>query len=119
MPSDYNAFLICHRGALGDFILTWPTLHALKKILPQYQFLGIGRPEYMRLAIRLGLLDSCLHMESVEMLGFFSGKNIPPEIGSPQGGILWLSQGQEAAGLLQKTASLPVVLIKPFPPKTS
>lgn len=119
MPSDSSSFLICHRGALGDFILTWPTLHALKKILPQYQFLGLGRPEYMRLAIRLGLLDSCLPMESVEMLDFFSGKSIPPEIGSPQGAILWLSQGKEAAGLLQKSASLPVVLIKPFPAKPS
>jgi len=118
MPSHSSSFLICHRGALGDFILTWPTLYAVKKIMPHCHFLGLGRPEYMRLAISLGLLDSCLNMESAKMLNFFSGKSIPAELGSPQGAILWLSQGQEVAGLLQKSASLPVALIKPFPAKT-
>lgn len=71
----------------------------------------------MRLAITLGLLDYCLDMESATMLNFFSGKTIPPEIGSPQGAILWLSKGQEVANLLKKSASLPVVLIDPFPVK--
>ncbi|MBN1227783.1 MAG: glycosyltransferase family 9 protein [Deltaproteobacteria bacterium] len=119
MPSYSSSFLICHRGALGDFILTWPTLYAVKKILPHHHFLGLGRPEYMRLAMSLGLLDSCLPMESAQMLDFFSGKSIPPEIGSPQGALLWLSQGKKTADLLQKFASLPVVLVNPFPAKTS
>ena len=119
MSSHSSSFLICHRGALGDFILTWPTLYAVKKILPHHHFLGLGRPEYMLLAIRLGLLDSCFPMESAQMLDFFSGKCIPAEIGSPQGALLWLSQGKKVAGLLQKSASLPVVLINPFPAKPS
>ena len=53
-----KSFLICHRGALGDFILTWPALFCLRKALPHYQFIGIGRTEYMRLAISFGLLDT-------------------------------------------------------------
>ncbi len=110
-----KSFLICHRGALGDFILTWPALRGLRKILPNYHFLGLGRIEYMRLAVRLGLLDSCFNAESARMLELFCGTAIPPEIGNPAGSVLWLSEGQELAKLLQRSASLPVVVIKPFP----
>lgn len=110
-----KSFLICHLGALGDFILTWPALHCLRRVLPDYQFLGIGRPEYMRLAITLGLLDTCLDKESARLLDFFSGGAIPPVIGSPHGAVVWLSKGQKVVNLLKKSASLPVISIKPFP----
>ncbi len=110
-----KTFLICHRGALGDFILTWPAIHCLRKILPDYLFKGIGRPEYMRLAINLGLLDSCINMDSSKLLDLFNGKAIPPEIDHPSGAVLWLSSGQDVVNLLKKYASLPVVSIAPFP----
>ena len=113
-----DQFLICHRGALGDFVLTWPTLYALRKSLPDLRFMGVGRTEYMRLAVRLGLLDSCCSGESSEMVGFFAGRSIPPVLGSPKGAILWLSEGRAVADLLKRSgASLPVALIPPFPQK--
>ena len=112
-----NRFLICHRGALGDFILTWPALHAVRKILPDAYFLGLGRPEYMRLAVKLGLLDSSRDAESSVMIDFFSGRRLPAELGLPTGSILWLSEGEIVSSLLKKSASLPVVLIPPFPSK--
>ncbi|MEW5801925.1 MAG: glycosyltransferase family 9 protein [bacterium] len=115
-PMDH--FLICHRGALGDFILTWPVLYTLRKSLPDLPFMGIGRPEYMRLAVSLGLLDSFCHAESSELAGFFSGQSVPPVFGSPRGAVLWLAEGQAVAGLLKKSgASLPVAVIPPFPRK--
>jgi ADP-heptose:LPS heptosyltransferase len=110
-----KTFLICHRGALGDFILTWPALYCLRDTLPHYQFLGIGRPEYMQLAISFGLLDTYLNNESAGLLDFFCGKRIPEEIGSPQGAVLWLTDGQETVEILRQSASLPVVCIPPFP----
>ena len=110
-----KTFLICHRGALGDFILTWPALYCLREVLPHCQFLGIGRPEHMQLAIRYGLLDTYLDNESAGLLGFFCGERIPDEIGSPQGAILWLTDGQETVDILRQSASLPVVCIPPFP----
>jgi ADP-heptose:LPS heptosyltransferase len=36
-------------------------------------------------------------------------------IGSPQGAVLWLTNGQETVALLRQSASLPVVCIPPFP----
>lgn len=110
-----KTFLICHRGALGDFILTWPALYCLRKALPHCQFFGIGRPEYMQLAISKGLLDTYIDNESASLLDFFCGKRIPEEIGSPQGAVLWLTDGQEVAEILRQAASLPVVCIQPFP----
>ncbi len=110
-----KTFLICHRGALGDFILTWPALIGLRKALPKYHFLGIGRPEYMRMAISYGILDTYLNNESSGLLDFFCGRRIPEEIGSPHGAILWLTNGQETVKMLRQSASLPVVCIPPFP----
>jgi len=110
-----KSFLICHRGALGDFILTWPSIFCLRKALPLYHFIGIGRTEYMRLAISFGLLDTFIDKESAGLLDFFCGKSIPEKIGSPHGAVLWLTEGQKVANLLKKPASLPVVSITPFP----
>jgi hypothetical protein len=109
-----RSFLICHRGALGDFILTWPGLRCLRELLSDYHFLGIGHVAYMRLAMTLGLLDSYLNMESANMLEFFSGQALPPEIGSPYGAVLWLSNGQKVGQLLIPAATLPVIVITPF-----
>jgi ADP-heptose:LPS heptosyltransferase len=110
-----KSFLICHRGALGDFILTWPSLFCLRKALPHHQFIGIGRTEYMRLAISFGLLNTYIDKESARLLDFFCGNSIPEEIGSPHGAVLWLTEGQKVVDLLKKSASLPVVSITPFP----
>ena len=108
-------FIICHRGALGDFLLTWPALQCLREHLKGHHFLGIGRPEYMGLAKAFGLLDSSLDMEGTGMHRFFSGALIPPAMGAPEGAVLWLSEGSETVRLLSKHASLPVALIPPFP----
>ena len=110
-----KTFLICHRGALGDFILTWPALYCLRKMLPHYQFLGVGRPEYMRLAISYGLLNTYLDNESAGLLDLFCGKCIPEEVGSPEGAVLWLTDGHKTADILRRSASLPVIYIPPFP----
>ena len=110
-----KTFLICHRGALGDFILTWPALYCLREVLPDYQFLGIGRPGYMQLAISHGLLDTYLDNESAGLLDLFGGERIPEEVGSPEGAILWLTDGQKTVEILQQSAKLPIVCIPPFP----
>ncbi|MCP4269623.1 MAG: glycosyltransferase family 9 protein [Candidatus Brocadiaceae bacterium] len=111
-------FLICHRGALGDFILTWPAIYCLRKAMPHHQFIGIGRTEYMKLAISFGLLDTYIDNESAALLDFFSGKRMPEQIGSPQGAVLWLTKGEQVVALMKQSASLPVVSIPPFPNNT-
>lgn len=113
-----NQFLIGHRGALGDFILTWPVLRSLKSKLSEYHFLGIGHKEYMDLAVKWNLLDSCISMESKGLDTFFSGTAVPPFLSDPNGAVLWFTQGHETAQLLRKISDLPVKVIKPLQNQT-
>ncbi len=107
--------LVCHRGALGDFILAWPAISSLRKKFPAHEFAGIGRPEYMELAKSLGLIDFCFNAESAALMPFFSGTAPPPLPSAVSGAVLWLADGAKAAATLGKNASLPVVTIVPFP----
>jgi hypothetical protein len=45
---------IVHLGGLGDWILTWPSIQALRDSLPGIRFIGVGRPDFMQLAARFG-----------------------------------------------------------------
>lgn len=71
----------------------------------------------MRLAVDLGLIDQWHDMESASWLDFFSGRSLPPVLDSPCGGVLWLEDGKKVVDLFAGSASLPMVLIKPFPHK--
>lgn len=109
-----KSFLICHRGALGDFILTWPSLYCLRRLLPQLHFTAIGRIQYMHLAKMYGLIDSCLDLDSSVLLPFFCGTSLPELIGRPEGAVLWLSDFNGPETVLKTHASLPIVTISPF-----
>ncbi len=110
-----KSFLICHLGALGDFILTWPALIGLRKIFPGLRFTGVGRAETMRLALRYGLIDGFMDGESRESIGFFSGESLPAGAENPEGAVLWIRGGHFMRERIQETASGPVVLIDPVP----
>ncbi|HOK04880.1 MAG TPA: glycosyltransferase family 9 protein [Victivallales bacterium] len=104
--------LYCHRGALGDFILSWYGLKLLKeKFL--CEFTGLGRPEYLRLAKEFNLCDRILDCESAIFLDFFQGKRLPELLTGFDAAILWLNKGEEISSLL--SVNCPKVLtIKPF-----
>jgi ADP-heptose:LPS heptosyltransferase len=108
-------FLICHLGALGDFIFTWPVLRSLRKFYADCHFIGLGKPAYMNLAIKFGLLDSYLDVEAPRMFEFFMGHDFPAGFKPPAGAILWMVDCEKSVELIQKNASLPVVAIPPFP----
>ena len=109
------AFLILHHGALGDFVLTWPALRCLRLQFPDQQFFGIGRPEYMRLAVRQGLIDAFRDIETAAMLDFLSGKALPPDMPQISGAVLWHSRAEPLTRLLQASATLSVIAVRPFP----
>ena len=90
MNNNNKTFLVCHRGALGDFILTWPAILLLRKHFPEYKFVGLGRPDYMKLAIKLGILEEFHDADSAGMSDFFGNGIIPEKLGKPGKGVLWL-----------------------------
>ncbi|HCE44114.1 MAG TPA: hypothetical protein DET40_11245 [Lentisphaeria bacterium] len=115
MMTTCKTFLICHRGALGDFILAWPAMLMLRKHFPEYRFIGLGRPEYMKLAVKLGLLEEFHDAESACMLDFFENGIIPESLGSPEKGILWLKDAGKTVELLKKNSNCSFAPIEPFP----
>jgi heptosyltransferase-3 len=115
-----KVFLICHPGALGDFILTWPALLSLKKHLREHSFIAVGRGEYMKLAVRFGLIDDFMDMDSRESVAFFTGDFLPsavgrPAVDRPDGAVLWMKDAGPTVDLVRKTATLPVIAVDPIP----
>ncbi|HBC86785.1 MAG TPA: hypothetical protein DCZ94_07520 [Lentisphaeria bacterium] len=115
MTDNNKTFLICHRGALGNFILSWPAILLLKKHFPEYKFVGLGRPDYMKLAVKLGIMDECHDAESAKMQNFFENGVIPEELGKPGKGVLWLKDARTTVELLKKNSGCDFAPIEPFP----
>ena len=115
MNNNNKTFLICHRGALGDFILTWPAILLLKKHFPEYKFIGLGRPDYMKLAIKLGILEESHDSDSSVMQDFFKNGMIPEKFSMPEKGVLWLKDAMKTAELLKKNSNCDFAPIEPFP----
>ncbi|HDQ46248.1 MAG TPA: hypothetical protein ENN17_12260 [bacterium] len=110
-----KTFLICHTGALGDFVLTWPALSGLRAAHPSHRFVGFGRPEYMRLAVRLGLIDAWTDADSAAAVRFFSGERLPAGIAPPHVAVLWINDAGSVVRLLEHGADGPVMAVPPFP----
>lgn len=44
--ADFESVIIVHKGALGDFLQTWPSLQSLTHHCPETQFFWAGRQSY-------------------------------------------------------------------------
>jgi heptosyltransferase-3 len=76
MPSD-NRLLIIHQGALGDFVVTFPILKALRTTISRID--GICRSSFGRLAVDLGVLDTSYPLESARFASLYT-ERIDPEV---------------------------------------
>jgi heptosyltransferase III len=114
VPPDGTIWVV-HMGALGDCILTWPAIRCLRRAYPRHRFLGIGKPECMRLAVRFGLLDAFEDGASRGMIGLFSGYGLPEGLDPPDGAVAWTREADGLVRLLKPAATLPVLQADPFP----
>ena len=113
--NDKNIFLIVHRGALGDFIMTWPSLLALKEKFSDSHFILIGRPEYAKFAVKKGIIDSFISADSASMTDFFEGAALPRQF--PENitsAVLWLQEPGKIENLLRGKFSANIISIRPF-----
>ena len=106
-----DSFLFYHPGALGDNVLTWPIIAAMKQSYPEYHFIGLGNPEILKLAQHLGLLNNKIDHESPDLLSFWTGKSLPGILSPVKGAIIWLNDPDPSICLLKKVCSLPVIQI--------
>jgi heptosyltransferase III len=114
--TDQKEFWIIHPGGLGDWILAWPAILCLRRLLPEHRFAGIGRIGLVRLAVRFGIIDRAMDGESRKWTGFWSGENLPEGESGPDGVALWLADAGPIARLIGRTCGLPVSVIDPLPP---
>lgn len=70
-----NRLLIIHQGALGDFVVTFPILKALRTTLPRID--GICRSSFGRLAVDLGVLDTSYPLESARFASLYTDRIDP------------------------------------------
>jgi heptosyltransferase III len=108
-------FWIVHLGALGDWILTWPSLLAVRDSVPGVRMIGVGRPDFMRLARRFGVVDGWEDGESREWIGFFSGNGIPDGREMPSAAILWMTGDSAPVRLLRAVSGVRVAAVNPVP----
>ena len=63
--------LVIRGGAIGDFILTWPAIAALREKFPNHRLEILGYPRIAQLAILGGLADSVSPIEAPTLSPFF------------------------------------------------
>jgi len=71
--------LFVRAGALGDFILTLPTLTALRQCLPEAHLEILGYPSIAELALRSGLADSLSRVDDVHLAPLFAEETRLPD----------------------------------------
>lgn len=65
-------FLVLRGGAIGDFVLTLPALHALRECWPEAHIELLGYPHVANLALACGLADHVDSLDRAGMARFFS-----------------------------------------------
>lgn len=108
-------FLFSHRGALGDFVLTWPALVTLRWKFSDHYFVGLGKPEYLKLAAELGLVDAWHDCESREFLPFYAGEMLPKILDGVSSALLWMEEEPKLRLLLHQKCQGPFHIHPPFP----
>jgi ADP-heptose:LPS heptosyltransferase len=110
-----KTFVFSHRGALGDFIMTWPALATLRWKLADHRFIGIGKPDYLALAAEMGLVDEVHDCESQDFMAFYSGDLLPRALGGIASALLWMEEVPKLRALLHQKCSGPFHIHPPFP----
>lgn len=113
--SKPKLFVFSHRGALGDFIMTWPALVTLRWKFSDHRFIGLGKPDYLKLATEMGLVDEAFDCESQDFLQFYSGDLLPRSLDDISSALLWMEPDPKLRTLLHQKCAGPFHIHPPFP----
>ena len=117
MPSE-NRLLIIHQGALGDFVVTFPILKALRTVYPRID--GICRSSFGRMAVDLDVLDASYPLESARFASLYAERIDPVVVTlmSTYRSILLFSFSELLERSAKKIDGLRVFRILPWPAMT-
>jgi hypothetical protein len=110
-----NHLLIFHQGALGDFVVTFPILKALRAVFPRID--GICRSSFGRLAVDLGVLDASYPLESARFASLYADRIDPVVVTlvSAYSSLVLFSFSELLEGSLRKIGGCRVFRILPWP----
>lgn len=114
--SSVGRLLTFHQGALGDFVVAFPVLKALRKSFSRID--AVCRSSLGRLAVVLDILDHCYPVESARFSSLFSDTIDPGLIAllSDYTDILLISFSDIPEQSIGKIEGLRVFRIAPWPP---
>lgn len=95
--------------------MTWPALVTLRWKYSDHRFVGIGKPDYLKLAAEMGLVDDAYDCESREFMPFFSGDMLPRALEGITSALLWMDDEPKLRNLLHQKCSGPFHIHPPFP----
>ena len=110
-----RVFWIIHFGGLGDWILTWPVIQILRRQDPETAWVGIGKPDFMRLAVRFGILDGWMDGLTRDWIPFFDGTGYPDGVRPPDGAVVWMQENSGPVRLLRGNPRMPLAVVDPIP----
>lgn len=124
-PATYHQILILRPGAIGDTLLTFPALLALRRRFPAAEISVVGNAAPLRLAAKAGLIDQYDAFGAAWMSDLFGDEPTPAlraRLERFDLGIVWMHAADTAADLARRleragvTRALPLVA---FPPAGS
>lgn len=110
-------FLFCHRGALGDFLFTLPTLLKLRFHFPKHLFFGLGKSDHFKFAMQLGLVDNFADAEYREWLPFFEGRVFNTKLTPLSQAVLFGSENDPLTELCKRNGCERILMWPPHPPE--
>jgi len=110
-----NKLLIIHQGALGDFVVTFPIIKALRSTITRID--GVCRSSFGRLAVGLGVLDASYPLESARFASLYTDRMDPEVVSllSTFHSILLFSFSKLLERSMSRIKGLRVFRILPWP----
>jgi ADP-heptose:LPS heptosyltransferase len=108
--------LVIHQGALGDFVVTFPVLEALRRAFSNIE--GICRTSFGRLAREIGVMDRSHPLEAARFASLYTSaadRRVRVML-EESAAVLLFSFSNSLAQSLRKGGARSVVRIDPWPP---
>src|SRR5712692_9922335 len=95
-----STILVWQAGALGDTLLAYPALAALRNWAPQARVSAIGHPSNLAPAQWTGLVDQVLDVDG-PLSGALLIGSPPPALEAPELAVIWSAAFQQLAATFQ------------------
>jgi len=100
-------------GALGDTLLGYPALAALRRWAPATRMTLVGRPSYAAFALSIGLVDRVVDSGGPSAASLFGGGL--PSLEAPELAVIWSAAYAEIAARFEDMGTRVVIAAPPRP----